>query len=83
MSSSDSDKIDPYSNVDIQDYNMVKLFLDRLGTNVDKATDSEYNVALNCRDNYLDPQDDLEEENIIHKHIIESFLNHTIRTLYE
>jgi hypothetical protein len=74
---------DPYSDVDIQDYQILKVYLDMLGTTIDKANDLEYNAAIDCRDNYLDPHDDLQEENFIYDHINQSFLNNCLETMYK
>lgn len=89
MSHTESDNIsvtseqDPYSDVDIQNYQILKVYLDMMDTTVDKANSLEYNTAIDCRNNYLDPQDDLQEENLIYDYIKQSYLNHCLETIYK
>ena len=78
-----SDQEDPYSNIDIQDYNLVKVFLDQINTTVDNATDIEMESVIDSRDNYIDTQDDLVIEFIINDNIIYSDFRNAINTLYE
>lgn len=78
---------DPYNNVDIQDYDVVKKYLEEMNTTVDESMYEDYMYAIECRDNFIDPQENLADDVIIRDnitcyHVWKKF-NNTIKTLYQ